>query len=219
MNHWGELKNKIDLAVVGLQLQNSRRHEGWTVIKDILSSSNIPIIIHTENETRDVWKTVARTKRLRVIAKPASIHHWRSVIVPFFYEIHGAGADEIFELPDGRFSAEELYDRAKPDFFVNGKRVRLKDIYYVVRENKKLTVCCRRGLFTYNASLADFSDHARHHNLIQVNRSTIINWMYVEESNNGNLLLEFPEGNASIPVGRAYSHAVAKRRNDFINRR
>lgn len=213
--HWPELKKTVDLVVVDLHLGAGGVEEGWGVIKELLALGNLPVLIYTGNESNHVWQQAGSNRLLEVLAKPALIHNWRTSINRLMYEAHGKELSDRFRLAPADLPPEDLYRRSIPELWVNSHRVRLRDFYFADYGSGRLAIHCRQGEITYYASLNNFLQHFAHHDVLQIHRSTVVNWQHVSRATADVVTIQTNAGPVDRRIGKVFREKVDKRRNDF----
>jgi DNA-binding LytR/AlgR family response regulator len=214
----------FDVAIVDIQLGGRGNTDGWSIAEDILVNHQLPVLVHTGNNPASVWASIPEHRLLDIVSKPANPDQWRNAVAKMIFKANGKTAAENFQMPDGHSSAEQLFELSRPDFFLNGTRLRFKHLYYIFNNKDSITVHYKRGEVKYTAKLEGLLSHVNHHQLVQVHRNYVVNWNFVEEIEGKKLHLILPplpdettERSVYIPIGPKFSDEVNARRNDFRN--
>lgn len=214
----------FDVAIVDIQLGESGNTDGWSIAKDILVGAQLPVLIHTGNNPAAVWASIPEHPLLDIVSKPAKPDQWRNAVAKMVFKANGPSAAQNFQMPDGHPSAEQLFERSRPDFFLNGTRVRFNHLYYVYNNKDSITVHYKRGEVKYTSTIERFLGHVDHHQIVQVHRNYVVNWHFVEKVIGKNLHLILPplpgeteERDVYIPIGPKFNDDINSRRNDFRN--
>lgn len=197
---------EVDIAILDINLRG--KEDGIWLAGELNKSVHIPFIFLTAFGDEETLKEVVKTNPHGYLMKPfnsANIYTSIHIALRNFSDEKAAElAPQPAQEPDGNI-------RIKDSIFVKDRdamvRLKLKDIAYVMSEDKYLEIHMGSKKHVVRSKLLDFLDHLPGDDFIQVHQRYLINVDLVTSYRTGYVTVN----DVDIPVSRSFSDAVSKR--------
>lgn len=207
---------QADIAIVDLRLGKVKgNRDGWMVATEIGKSDKpMPIIICSSYNDKELWRTVPRHDYVVPMSKEIRLDQYLLIAYPLIHKFY-PDAERMFVFHPGGHSPTAVNDTPGGSFLVKNDNLgypQMIDPRFVTLVESiggsKIRIHYEDQVIDFTQTLEGLLKTANYSRLVQVSRSTIINYNYVHGKDINSVYVKTWSKIREISIGAKYAESI-----------